>query len=176
MRKAAPRPACHLKLKVILRAGQAREETPGVDLTQAQTPNRPRSSCQRATRKTDLPSSPASPSPVPGRPVACYLFMSPCNGSHLPNSQASSLMSHVPQCTPTLFLMPICIAMRTAPSGSVCCRCICQRGSYDPIGIAARSTGPRTRPTAANSVEEYLLVSSCSNQRFGRLTLCRPSA
>jgi hypothetical protein len=56
-------------------------------------------------------------------------------------------------------LIPIWIAMRTAPSGSVCCRCMCQRGSYDPIGIAAKSTGPSTLPTAAKSVGEYLHVS-----------------
>lgn len=70
------------------------------------------------------------------------------------NSHASSDISHVPQCTPTLFFTFICMAMRTAPSGSVCCRCMCQRGSYEPIGMAARSTGPNTRPMAWYRVGE----------------------
>lgn len=43
--------------------------------------------------------------------------------------QASSLISQVPQCTPTLFFACSCDAIRTAPSGSVCWRCMCHRGS-----------------------------------------------
>lgn len=42
---------------------------------------------------------------------------------------ASSDMIQVPQCTPILFFAPRLSAIRTAPSGSVCWRCMCQRGS-----------------------------------------------
>lgn len=81
------------------------------------------------------------------------------------HSQLSSDMIQVPQCTPMLFFAPRLSAMRTAPSGSVCWRCMCQRGSYDPIGIAARSTGPRTRPTASYSVGEYPVSPRWMNER-----------
>lgn len=102
----------------------------GVDIMHAQdtkatisiTP--PRWSCLQAGRRTCPRSSLASSWRCPGPSVAGYLpsvSTTPlARWSGGPDVHGSSLISQVPQCTPTLFLALSCMAMRTAPSGSVC--------------------------------------------------------
>lgn len=81
----------------------------------------------------------------------------------------SSDMIHVPQCTPMLFFALISWCIFIASRGPTCCIPRCHSGSYEPMGIAARSIGPYFAPISLNT-SQYPVSPQWKNESLMPLT------